>query len=108
MAKGLYYGNEWFNKIDRKEYFDKYKKVLDFLLAKSTIDIAVLEDNPNVIIGYIVYEDNKLHWIYVKKAWRKAGVGKQLIPEGITCVTHLTKIAAKKKPKEWTFNPLIT
>lgn len=107
--RGLYYGNDWFRKIDKKSFFDKYRLVIDHLLKSANIDIVCLEDSQDVIVGYVAYSGDKLHWIYVKKSWRKLGIGKQLLPEGITCVTHLTKRAAKNpKVKEWKFDPLIT
>ena len=106
--RGLYYGNDWFRKIDKKSFFDKYRIVIAHLLKSSNVELAVLEDQPDVIVGYSVHSGNTLHWVYVKRSWRALGIGKALIPEGIECVTHLTKKAAKKKPDHIRFDPLIT
>lgn len=105
--RGLYYGNEWFKKIEKKTFFDKYKVVVDHLLKNSEVKVACLENDPEVIVGYRVSKDDTLHWVYVKLSWRNLGVGKALLPAGIKRVTHLTDKAAKKKPKEWQFDPLI-
>ena len=104
--RGLYYGNDWFRKIDKKSFFDKYRLVVGQLLLKSNVRVAVLEEDPDVIVGYVVYSGHTLHWVYVKKNWRRLGVGRALIPDGIEVVTHLTKRAAKVNP--YKFDPLIT
>src|SRR5271165_7333660 len=107
--RGLYYGNDWFRKINKPDFFAKYRLVIDHLLRSSNVDIICLNDSPDVIVGYSVYCGEKLHWIYVKKSWRKLGIGKGLMPKGITCVTHLTKRAAKtKRAQALKFDPLIT
>lgn len=104
--RGLYYGNDWFRKIDKKSFFEKYRQVVAHLLSKSNITVACLSEDPEVIVGYCVHSGTVLHWVYVKRSWRNMGVGQALIPEGIECVTHLTKKAAKKN--HYRFDPLIT
>lgn len=105
--RGLYYGNEWFRKIDKQSFFDKYRLVIQHLLATSTIKVICLEDAPDVIAGYVVYSGTKLHWVYVKKSWRGIGLGRELVPTDIESVTHLTEKAAKKKNPLWRFDPLL-
>lgn len=102
---GLYYGNDWYNKIDKEVYFSTYPKVVKHFLDISKIRVACLPEDFDVILGYCVYQDNKLHYLYVKNAWRKLGVAKSLIPQGINTCTHLTKIGANLLPKGWKFNP---
>lgn len=106
--RGLYYGNDWFRKIDKKSFFDKYRFVVKHLLSNSNVDVVCLVSDPDVVVGYSVYSGNTLHWVYIKRDWRGRGISKALIPKGIECVTHLTKKAAKKKPEAWRFDPLIT
>lgn len=105
--RGLYYGNEWFRKIDKKAFFDKYRLVIKHLIETATIQVVCLEESPEIIAGYVVYSLPKLHWVYVKKDWRGLGIGKEIIPKGVEAVTHLTERAAKHKPPEWRFDPLI-
>lgn len=104
--RGLYYGNDWFRKIDKTSFFDKYRIVVNNLLTRSTVRVACLEDDQDVIVAYVVYSGNCLHWVYVKKDWRKLGIATALIPDSIEVVTHLTKRAAKNNP--YKFDPLIT
>lgn len=55
------------------------------LLARSGVELAIAANpaNPWLIIGYVVFErapDGPIvHWCYVKDAYRKLGVGSDLI-----------------------------
>lgn len=104
---GLYHGCEWFSRIKKDSFFKNYKLALERLLPRCTIKVAVLSDDDDVILGYVVYRDSTLDWIFVKKAWRKMGIAKMLLPQGINNCTHLTKVGRSLKPKEWTFDPFV-
>lgn len=111
--KGLRFGNDWYKLIDDRAYYSVYHNVLDSLLRKPGVAILVacLKEDPSVILGYSVYEPvshttMKLHWVQVKKAWRNVGIGKMLLPAGVSTVTHLTEAGkAIFLKKGWVFNP---
>lgn len=107
FLRGLYYGNPWFTAINKDSFMATYHKVIDNLLAKPStkIKIACIKDDPEVILGYSISEPHTLHWMFVKQAWRRLGLAKQLLPDDIKIVTHLTTIGEKLKPKEWQFDP---
>lgn len=102
---GLRHGNKWFLSIDKETYFQKYKHVIGMLLAKSTIKIACLNEDPDVALGYIVYSGNTVHYTFIKKAWRRLGIAKALYPPDIKRWSHLTRIAESIKPKDVIFDP---
>lgn len=104
---GLYHGCDWFGRIKKESFFRNYKVVLERLVPTCEIKVACLTDDEDVILGYVCYRGESLDWIFVKKAWRKMGIGKMLLPEGITNCTHLTKVGRSLKPREWTFDPFI-
>lgn len=104
--RGLYFGNEWFRKIDKDSFFSKYRLVVKRLLETCNVQMACLEEDPEVLVGYVVYKGPQLHWVYVKKDWRNNGIGRALLPEDIQVVTHLTTKASKHNP--YKFDPLIT
>jgi hypothetical protein len=106
--RGLYYGNDWFGKIPKEIYMDRYHKVIDAILRKPTIQasLAVLLEDPDVILGYSIYEPDILHWVYVKTAWRRIGIAKDIVPRGTNTVTHLTKIGDQIR-KQMEFNPFL-
>lgn len=108
--KGLYHGNPLYRKIEQGIFYPKYHKVLEAVLKSSTVVVACLEDEPDVVLGYAVYRDLTMHWIFVKKAWRKMGIAKQLVVPNITAVSHLTKIGEsliKSKGLNWKFDPFL-
>lgn len=107
--KGLYHGNEFYSKIKQDVFYAQYHKMIETILPKSMIKIACLEDEPDVIIGYCVFETDRLHWIFVKKAWRKLTIAKQLLNDvPFTRVSHLTKVGeAIRKKEKWEFDPFI-
>lgn len=109
--KGLRYGNSWFLAIESKAYFNTYHSLLEALLQnpKTTVKIACLIEDPEVILGYVVFSGNRLDWIFIKKAWRSIGLSKKLLPEGIEVVTHLTEIGKTVLAKypNVVFNPFL-
>lgn len=110
--KGLRYGNRFYEYIDQDTYFKYYQKVIAALLESPAvqIDMAVLADDPAVILGYSVSQDDRLHWVHVKKAWRGIGIAKEIVPKKIKQISHLTDIAVKileKNRNTWIFNPFL-
>lgn len=107
--KGLYYGNSWFREIDKNAFMSSYEKVIKQLLIKPGTDVVVscYKDDPEVILGYAIIENQTLHWAYVKDDWRRIGILKSILPSDITHVTHLTDLGKQIKPKEWIFNPFL-
>lgn len=80
-------------------YYAFHEKVLKHTLAKSntTVLIATPENDPEVILGYMVVElttDPIIHFTYVKKAFRRFGIAKSLLAaaelDGTIQITHWT------------------
>lgn len=107
--KGLRYGNDWFEAIESKTYFEFYRNVLEAILSNPNISVKVacLKEDKEVILGYSVYSGNRLDWVFVKKAWRGIGISKSIVPESITIVSHLTNVGKSILRKRPTikFNP---
>lgn len=108
--KGLRFGNIWYRLIDDKIYFRVYHAVIEKLISTPgvTIKVACLKDDPEVILGYVVYQGDKVHWVQVKKAWRNIGIARALTPSEITTTTHLTEVGRSIfLKKKWVFNPFL-
>lgn len=108
--RGLRWGNELFKIIDQEAYFDKYKQVIEIIIKRpnTRINVAALKEDPNVVLGYSVIEDNKLHWVFVKKAWRNMGVATSLVPKTVSICTHMTNSGYKiLERKPLIFNPFL-
>lgn len=109
FLRGLYYGDSWFSLIPKPIFIQHYKPVIEVMIAKRTIKIACLPDDPTVILGYSIMSNDfqTIDWVFVKSAWRKKGIGKSLLPQFPTAVTHLTKIGLTLMSKfpNCIFNP---
>lgn len=105
--KGLYFGNSWFKAIDKACYLLAYRKIIqNILFHKGTeVKIACLKEDPEIIIGYSIFEGHILHWVHVKKEFRGLGIAKRLVPKDTLICTHITKIGLLIKPKKIIFNP---
>lgn len=109
FLQGLYHGNGWFGKIDKTVFFANYHKVIEALLSRAVVKVCCLSDEPDVVLGYSItsHDQQALHWVFVKKAWRKMGLAKQLIPPTTNTVTHITRLGETIMPSHWTFNPFL-
>ncbi len=108
--RGLRYGNELFEQIDKDIYFAEYHKVIEALLRVSQVRVACLKDDPDTILGYAVLQGDKVHWIHIKSAWRRIGIAKSLLYTKFGVVTHLTTLGAKLLKEKCTgvkFNPFL-
>lgn len=111
FLRGLYYGDSWFSEIPKTIFMENYHNALKRILVNPNnyVKIACLVEDPEIILAYaILSSDNKtLHWAFCKKAWRAIGLIKQLVPNTVTQVTHLTKVGLSiiKKRDHVIFNP---
>ena len=99
---GIYYGGTFLSKMEKNLFMTHYSSILDnYLHSKATnIKLAVLKDDPEIIIGYVAYrninpEFSVLDYVFVKKNYRKSGFSKVLIPSNAKYCTILTALGAK-------------
>jgi hypothetical protein len=111
FLRGLYYGDSWFSLIPKSIFMESYQQVIKALLASPNVAVRVacLKEDPSVILGYCVLSKNQgtVHWVFVKAAWRKQGIGRSLLPESPLYFSHLSmlgKSLMSKYPKT-VFNP---
>jgi GNAT superfamily N-acetyltransferase len=104
---GLYFGNETFRLMREHIFKQNYQKVLEALIPNTVIKVCALKDDIDTIIGYAVYRDTALDWVFVKPMWRRIGIAKKLVPEKIKTYSHITKMVKSYRPKTWEFNPFI-
>lgn len=114
-----YYSSSTNRHILPSVYYPQHKTVLEQLLRRPQIMlvIAALADSPEVIVGYALAEGSgTLHYVYVKKAFRRFGMAKSLM-EALRVdfndldVTHWTADASEIwRTKRWPnvrFNPYL-
>ncbi len=106
--KSFYHGGEFYD-LNRSEFLDSHRKVIDKILGKQKskikVNVCCLKEDPEIILGYsVVQKKHILHYVFVKELWRKQGIAKELIPSTIDIVTHLTKLGKKLKPENWEYS----
>lgn len=95
-----YYGNSDFAEcISNAVFFNKHKALANKLLDRGHARLAVDAEAPEIILGYIVFEQGVVHYLYVKKAFQGFGIAKTLLMENGffegTIITHLTHAGRK-------------
>ena len=104
--KGLYYGSRFWGEVDQVAFFNNYEPYLKQLMLRRDIKVACLSDDQDVILGFSIFKDETLDWVFIKKSYRKLGIGKLLVPDTITTVSHITDSGNSiRKTKGWKFNP---
>lgn len=96
------YSSDWFKDIDPDFFFEHYRKLIEGHLRNPDmiIKIACLKDDPDVIIGFAVYEpitafepkNYNLHFMYVKEIWRDNKIATMITPSTITHCSNMTRI----------------
>lgn len=109
----LRFTNEWFKLIDEKTYYEIYPKVIRVILSRPDcqVSLAVLSEDPDVCLGFAVYQGSTLHYCFVKRDVRKQGIARALVPSEIKKLTHLTIPGAviwNDKLKQAIFDPFLT
>ena len=88
--------------------------ILKKILNKCTLLVACDPEDPDVIWGYVAFDqvDPVLHFVYVKGAFRRMGIGTRLLSEaGLildepVIVSHRTESLFKAFPNvKWRWNP---
>ncbi len=106
----LRHGNDYFKLSDSDAFFSNYERFINFLFARpnSVIRLAVLTEDPDVILGFSLIERDALHYVYVQHEQRNRGIGRSLVPVKINVITHLTKAGMsiwQNKLPDAIFNP---
>lgn len=110
--RGNKHANDYFELVDNDAYFKHHHDLIERILDdfEVTVRVACLREDPSVILAYVVYKNERLDWVFVKKSWRSIGLARDLIPAGITTVSHVTKVGLSllRKNPHVRFIPYIT
>lgn len=86
-SDGVFVHNSWLSSSWHvyKDLPAKSKQLMSIRIeeisALSQILMCVDSDNPEIIYGYIVWEQDVVHWVYVKYAFRKMGLASYLLEQ---------------------------
>ena len=99
---------EW---ASSKAFFEVHRRVIDGLLARSTVTVAVQKGDPTAIVGWAAQDTlapHVVHYVYVKRAFRLAGVAKTLVRvDGPMVATHKppSELADRLCANGWRIRP---
>lgn len=110
MLRSLRFGNEYFKLIEPGIYYDIYNTYIKSLLSRpsAVVNLAVLSDDLDVVLGWSLIEPKKLHYVHVQKDMRNQGIGQELCKEPFDTITHITLKGVNlwnKYYREVKFNP---
>lgn len=96
------FGNDYMKLTDSDSYYEAYETYIDSILngIDNKVSLAVLSDDPDVALGFSVYSDEVLHYVYVGIDYRMQGIGASLVSGPVREFTHLTRIGLKLWPKK--------
>lgn len=110
---GIYYGGTAYSEMNKDIFMLEYHKLAEKLLSSedTMLKVACLKEDHNVILGYALIDKDgyTVHFVFVKKPWRKIGIMQSLIPQQVLFCTHLTDVGISlvKKAPHISFNPFL-
>lgn len=103
--------------IPRKIAFNMQKKVVEACVDRASIIVATPNDDPDLILGYVVFERFKgeviCHYIYVKASYRRLGLAKTFLDivrlgkAQPVITTHMTELGMNLKRENLIYNPYL-
>lgn len=90
LKQTLRFGNDLFKLIDQNCYYEAYGKYIDNLLQRpySIVNLAILRNG--TVLGWSLYENKTLHYVWVKKDARRNGIAQALLPKEFDTISHIT------------------
>ncbi len=91
--RSLRYGNDYLRLVEQEAFYKAYHRYIKAILnhSEAEVRLAALSDDPDVVLGFSVCRGPILDYVHVHKDQRRLGIGRKLVPKGITTVTHLTR-----------------
>lgn len=96
--------------IERSVFFQLCAPVVRALIASSTVVVATLPEAHDVVLGWVAFDGDVLHYVVVKPRWQRLGVASFLLRDfmGLPITyTHRTQDGMKLPvPSAWTYAPM--
>lgn len=109
--RSLRYGSILKLALPHLYYQNMTQRIQELMDAENAdVNLAVLSDDQEIVLGFSVYNENVLHYVHVHKDHRKIGIGTKLIPKGIDSFTYLTDMGHqvwKRHYPQWGFDPFL-
>jgi GNAT superfamily N-acetyltransferase len=79
-----------FRRVRNAPYFAGIRDPLERVLGRAQTLVACDAEAPDVILGFLTYEPDTLHFAFVKGTFRRAGLAEQLLAAAKLDRRHLT------------------
>lgn len=68
--------------IPRDVFFAEHHKIIDAIMQRgASVRLAVLPDEPDVVLGWAVVEGPLVHYVYIKPPFRRHGMATALLAD---------------------------
>ena len=104
------FGNPLIKRIVPYTYYMEQRIIIKDILESphTTVILAVLGDDDDVVLGFCVHRKDILDYIFVHQDYRRNHIAKALMPPKITVYTHVTAtFDLWNKNKDLLYNPYI-
>lgn len=94
-------------KVDKDVYYREHHKVVERLLREAEVVVATAEGDDDTVVGWVCSSPGVLHYVYVKEAFRRMGLGTWLLAcQGpYSQYSHATRYGELLLKGEGTYNP---
>jgi GNAT superfamily N-acetyltransferase len=92
--------------INRRVHLAGQSRRIDRLLERSIVRIAAYEDDSDLVLGWVCVENERVHYVYVKKLYRKQGIARMLLSDLLPrpCLfSH--RVTGLRAPDRWAYDP---
>jgi hypothetical protein len=89
-------------------YIRGQKAKIRRLLSRANILVACLPEDPETILGWSATEATVVHFVYVKREFRRLGIASSLLSPFLgeaTTYTHRTPCVSSFIPSHWNYDP---
>ena len=107
--KGQFFGSDYYKHMGPDAFYKEGKADIESILAlpQVLVHVACLEDDPSLILGFLIFSPHNVIWCHVKKDYRSKGICNFLLKDlDARTFSNYTKAGlAIAKKKGLTFNP---
>jgi hypothetical protein len=110
FLRALYHGGSYYSLMHKHKFMGYYENIASAIIDKQTIKVACLKEEPSTIMGYSISipHKNAITFVFVKQAWRKIGLAKDLVRKDTKYFTHYTTVGLSiAKQKGLRFDPFL-
>ena len=89
-----YRNSEFARHQENDKYYWRQHDLIEKLMKGNQVNVAVIDESPDVVLGWACGRNGLLHYSYVKKAFRRLGIAKKLVtPWNAGAYSHRTLMA---------------